>query len=129
MAMTGKFVLSASDNYEAFLKAGGACDEAIKKASAAKPTLDIVESATGVTITTSAGDQSATNVITYGQDSPAELAGRKFTVNVSKTSSGYSGTLTLEGKTGQISADIDGSTLTRTMTYDGVTTKRTFTKQ
>ncbi|KAF2365531.1 Calycin [Trinorchestia longiramus] len=129
MSLAGTYILSSNENFEAWLKAAGGSDEQVSKAMKVKLTLVIADTASGITVTTKAGDKEFTNTITYGQESAMEVGGVKYTMNVSKTASGYEGTISAKDKTGKVSCSVSGSTLTRTFTLGDVTAKRIFTKQ
>ncbi|KAF2365530.1 Calycin [Trinorchestia longiramus] len=129
MSLSGTFVHASSNNLDAWLKAAGASDAVISKAMAAKPTLVITDTGSGLTINSKSADKEFTNTITYGQESPMEIAGIEYTMNVSKTASGYAGTISGKGKTGSTTCELSGSTLTRSYTLGDVAASHTYTKQ
>jgi len=81
-----------------------------------------------VTVKTTAGDKVFNNTITFGQDSKATIAGLEYTVNVTESANGYTGTMTLGGKKGTASTEKTADGFTQTVTIDGVTAKRHFKK-
>ncbi|XP_018022432.1 uncharacterized protein LOC108678496 [Hyalella azteca] len=129
MSLTGHYTHSSDENLDAMLKAAGMSDCMCSKMSSSKPSMEIKETGTGATIKYTCGSNTYTNNITYGEDSSVDVGGMKYTVNASKTPYGYEGTMTMGDKTGTTSVEIDGDTLTKTMTLEGVTAKRIFTKQ
>ncbi|XP_018010287.1 fatty acid-binding protein, liver-type [Hyalella azteca] len=129
MSLSGSYTHCRDENFEEFLKAAGVNDSMIRKMCPSTPTLEMQETTSGVTITYGHGGDTYTNVVTYGQESLVDVAGFKYYVKASKTPNGYEGTYRLENKTGTSSAELIGDTLTRTMTLDGVVSKRIFTKQ
>ena len=63
-------------------KFAGVPAELAAKMCAAVPTVDVTHSATGVTLVATAGDKTFPNAITFGQDSPSEIAGLTYTVSI-----------------------------------------------
>merc|ERR1711970_190613 len=130
--MDGTFVLSSNENYDAFLKAVGIPDELAAKMLAAKPTVEIKGSGGGgITMTIKAGDKSFTNTVTWGVDSPQELAGLKYTVNVKPLAdgSGHAGTIvTPGGKSGTIEVKKTADGYCQCITLGGVSCKRNYKK-
>merc|ERR1711862_552779 len=126
--MDGKYTLKSNENYDAFLKAVGVPDELAAKMVAAVPTVEVSTTATTSTMVVKAGDKTYTNTITYGQDSPSDIAGLKYTVNVKLCPDGYSGSISLGGKTGTIEVKKTADGYCQCMTVGGVTCKRYYKK-
>merc|ERR1719154_521509 len=126
--MDGKFILSQNENYDAFLATVGVPAELAAKMCAAKPTVEVTHSATGVTLVATAGDKTFTNTITFGQDSPSEIAGLTYTINVNKTATGYAGSTKLGSNAGTVTCDKSADGFVQCMTVGGVTCKRHYKK-
>ncbi|XP_018022429.1 fatty acid-binding protein, liver [Hyalella azteca] len=129
MSVTGTFVLSSNENYEAWLQAAGIPADTATRLAAAKPTLEVTKGDNTVTVKTTSGDKVFSNTVTYGQDSEADIAGLKYFVNAEPTSNGYKGTIKLGSKTGTISVENNATGFVQTTTIEGVTAKRFYTKQ
>jgi len=128
--MNGTYVLSNNENYDAFLKAIGIPDEKAALMLAAVPTVEIEGTGNGAKMTVKAGDKVFNNTVTWGQDSPQQLAGINFVVNASKTADGYGGSLTSPGgKKGTIEVKKTADGLCQIVTFNGVTAKRCYKKQ
>merc|ERR1739838_610148 len=128
ITMDGKFILSKNENYDGFLKTVGVPAELAAKMCAAVPTVDVTHSATGVTRVATAGDKTFTSTITFGQDSPSEIAGLTYTINANKTGTGYAGSLKLGSHAGTVSLETTPDGLCQCMTVGGVTCKRQYQK-
>jgi len=128
--MNGTYVLSNNENYDAFLKAIGIPDEKAALMLAAVPTVEIEGTGNGAKMTVKAGDKVFNNTVTWGQDSPQQLAGINFVVNASKSADGYAGSLTSPGgKKGTIEVKKTADGLCQIVTFNGVTAKRSYKKQ
>merc|ERR1711862_2129 len=129
ITMDGKYILTSNENYDCFLKTVGVPDELAGKMCATKPCVEVTFCATGVTLVVTAGDKTFSNTLTFGQDSPSEIAGLKYTINVNKTATGYAGTMKLGNHTGTVSTEKTADGFVQCMTVGGVTCKRHYKKQ
>ncbi|NXW84899.1 FABPL protein, partial [Alopecoenas beccarii] len=122
MSFTGKYQLQSHENFEPFMKAIGLPDEQIQKGKDLKSITEIVQDGKNFKITTTTGSKVLHNEFTIGQECDMELmTGEKVKALIQ-----MEGDNKLIGsiKGLQSVTELNGDTITHTMTIGDITYKR-----
>ncbi|NXR71563.1 FABPL protein, partial [Pycnonotus jocosus] len=121
MSFTGKYELQSQENFEPFMRALGLPEEQIQKGKDLKSISEIVQDGKKFTITVTAGSKVIKNHFTVGEESEIELMnGQKVKVTVQLEGN----KLVAEAKGMKSVTELNGDTITHTMTLGDQTLKR-----
>ncbi|NWZ42434.1 FABPL protein, partial [Brachypodius atriceps] len=121
MSFTGKYELQSQENFEPFMRALGLPEEQIQKGKDLKSISEIVQDGKKFTITVTTGSKVIKNQFTVGEESEIELMnGQKVKVAVQLEGN----KLVAEAKGMKSVTELNGDTITHTMTLGDQTLKR-----
>ncbi|NXS09246.1 FABPL protein, partial [Neodrepanis coruscans] len=122
MSFTGKYQLQSQENFEPFMKALGLPDDQIQKGKDLKSTTEIVQDGKKFTVTVTTGTKVMKNEFTIGEESEIELmTGEKAKALVQMEGNNK---LIANVKGMKSVTELNGDTITHTMTLGDVTCKR-----
>ncbi|TRZ19105.1 hypothetical protein HGM15179_007944 [Zosterops borbonicus] len=122
MSFTGKYELQSQENFEPFMRAIGLPEDQIQKGKDLKSTTEIVQDGKKFTVTVTTGSKVIKNQFTIGEESDFELMnGEKVKVVVQMEGNNK---LVAELKGKKSVTELNGDTLTHTMTVGDISLKR-----
>ncbi|NWX35514.1 FABPL protein, partial [Notiomystis cincta] len=122
MSFSGKYQLQHQDNFEPFMKALGVPEDMIQKGKDLKSISEIVQDGKKFTITVTTGSKVLKNEFTLGEESEIELVnGEKVKAVVQLEGNNK---LVTEVKGMKSVTELNGDTITHTMTMGDLTYKR-----
>ncbi|XP_066041474.1 fatty acid-binding protein, liver-like [Chamaea fasciata] len=122
MSFTGKYELQSQENFEPFMRAIGLPEEQIQKGKDLKSVSEIVQDGKKFTMTVTTGSKVIKNQFTIGEESEMELMnGQKVKVVVQMEGNNK---LVAEVKGMKSVTELNGDTITHTMTVGDITLKR-----
>ncbi|XP_066041472.1 fatty acid-binding protein, liver-like [Chamaea fasciata] len=122
MSFTGKYELQSQENFEPFMRAIGLPEEQIQKGKDLKSVSEIVQDGKKFTMTVTTGSKVIKNQFTIGEESEIELMnGQKVKVVVQMEGNNK---LVAEAKGMKSVTELNGDTITYTMTMGDITLKR-----
>ncbi|NWR05044.1 FABPL protein, partial [Paradoxornis webbianus] len=122
MSFTGKYQLQSQENFEPFMRAIGLPEEQIQKGKDLKGISEIVQDGKKFTTTITTGTKVIKNQFTIGEESEIELmTGEKVKVVVQMEGNNK---LFAEVKGIKTFMELNGDTITSTMTVGDITLKR-----
>ncbi|NWY37337.1 FABPL protein, partial [Sylvia atricapilla] len=122
MSFTGKYELQSQENFEPFMRAIGLPEDQIQKGKNLKSVSEIVQDGKKFTSTVTTGSKVIKNQFTIGEESEIELmTGEKVKAMVQMEGNNK---LIGEAKGIKTIVELNGDTITYTMTFGGITMKR-----
>ncbi|XP_066173395.1 fatty acid-binding protein, liver-like [Sylvia atricapilla] len=122
MSFTGKYELQSQENFEPFMRAIGLPEDQIQKGKNLKSVSEIVQDGKKFTSTVTTGSKVIKNQFTIGEESEIELmTGEKVKAVVQMEGNNK---LIGEAKGIKTIVELNGDTITYTMTVGGITMKR-----
>uniref|UniRef100_A0A8C3RHN2 Fatty acid-binding protein, liver n=1 Tax=Cyanoderma ruficeps TaxID=181631 RepID=A0A8C3RHN2_9PASS len=122
MSFTGKYELQSQENFEPFMRAIGLPEDQIQKGKDLKSVTEIVQDGKKFTVTVTTGTKVMKNQFTIGEESEIELmTGEKVKVVVQMEGNNK---LVAEVKGMKSVTELNGDTITHTMTAGNITLKR-----
>ncbi|NXQ24791.1 FABPL protein, partial [Alaudala cheleensis] len=121
MSFTGKYELQSQENFEPFMRAIGLPEDQIQKGKDIKSVSEIVQDGKKFTVTVTTGSKVMKNQFTIGEESEIELmTGEKVKAVVQMEGN----KLITEAKGMKSVTELNGDTITHTMTVGDITFKR-----
>ncbi|NWX65269.1 FABPL protein, partial [Promerops cafer] len=122
MSFTGKYELQSQENFEPFMRALGLPEDQIQKGKDVKSISEIVQDGKKFTITVTTGSKVLKNTFTVGEESEIEmLNGEKVKAVVQMEGNNK---LVTQMKGIKSATELNGDTITHTMTMGNLTMKR-----
>ncbi|NXW73543.1 hypothetical protein DUI87_09565 [Hirundo rustica rustica] len=122
MSFTGKYELQSQENFEPFMRAIGLPEDQIQKGKDLKSISEIVQDGKNFSMTVTTGSKVIKNQFTIGEESEIELMnGEKVKVVVQMEGNNK---LVAQAKGMNSVTELNGDTITYTMTVGDVTLKR-----
>ncbi|NXY53734.1 FABPL protein, partial [Callaeas wilsoni] len=122
MSFTGKYELQHQENFEPFMKALGLPEDLIQKGKDIKSISEIVQDGKKFKITVTAGSKVMTHEFTIGEESELELPNGEKAKTVVQLEGNNK--LVAEAKGMKSVTELNGDTITHTMTMGDLTFKR-----
>ncbi|NXI14671.1 FABPL protein, partial [Irena cyanogastra] len=122
MSFTGKYELQHQENFEPFMRALGLPEDQIQKGKDLKSVSEIVQDGKKFTITVTTGSKVVKNQFTIGEESEMEMLNGEKVKAVVKMEGNNKLVAELKGM--KSVTELNGDTITHTMTMGDLTLKR-----